>query len=427
MENKDKVSNHNPSYDALESKRVIIADVRGGTLALRDKAKTYLPKYDAELEKTYQSRLQTATFFNLYDKTENVMTGLVFQDEVDVSKVTIETSLLENIDNAGNSFNVVARKAFEKSFDGAAVILVDAPAVGNLESLEDEQKLGVRPYWVIYEQSCVINWRYRINPISRAKELQMLVVREETNEAQGRFSFEKVVRYRHWFVDASGKVNWEVWREVKKEDGKMDVQMEAFGQVDKLSALPIAVVGDLCASPPFLDIALLNIKLYQKESNFDMHEWQAAVNLFYTKGYDEEGSLPVASDFHYKLPEGGDIGWAQIDASGNDTMRESLKYLTEQISMLGLSQLADKTATVDLTATEALLQNIGETAELRVMAEQLKDALELALGFTAEYSGKGKDGGGEITLGAAWNKEPEVKAVPITGAPKAEQPKEMVM
>jgi hypothetical protein len=414
---KDLVSNHHPCYDELEAKRVIIDDVRGGTSAMRAKGKTYLPQFPAELDRTYRARLETATLFNLYAKTENVMVGLVFQEEIDTSKVLIDEMLLENIDNKGNHFNVFAREIFEDSFDGASVILVDAPNAVNVQSLADEQSLGLRPYMIHYDQSDVINWEYRVNEISKKTELSMIVFKECKHEKAGRFIFEEATYYRVWFLNEMGKVQWELYKEVTNEKTKQAEYILMDGNiVEKLSAIPVAIVGCLDDEPPLLDLAFLNIKLYQKESNFDNAEWQSAVSLFYTKGYDKDEVFPISSDYHYKLPENGEIGWAQIDATGNDTKRESLKYLAEQMSLIGLSMLADKTANVDLTATEALLSNIGETAELRVRAEQLKDALELAIGFMAEYLGMGKDAGGEITLGAAWNKQPEVQGQTVEGA-----------
>jgi hypothetical protein len=422
---RDIISNHNPVYDLLQPKRVKIADLRAGTESVRSKGKLYLPQYPAELDSTYTARLATATLFNLYAKTENVMTGLVFQKEIGTDGVATQIlPLLENIDNKGNHLNIFARQAFEKSFDGAAIILVDAPPI-IADNLETETLLGLRPYMVLYCQADVINWQYRINAISNRLELMMIVFRELTEEPSGRFTVSTVVRYRHYFLNESNQVTWEIWREIRNERAEIDYVLEATGIIEKLTALPVAIVGALDHEPPLLDLANLNLKHYQKESNFDNLEWQAAVPLFYTKGYEGEENLVVSADVHYKIPVEGAIGWAQIDSSGFESMRESLKFLTEQMSLLGLAMLADKTASVDLTATEALLSNIGETAELRVMAEQLKDALERALGFIGEMLGLGADAAGEIELGAAWENPPNTHLEqPVSGAvvPPAEPP-----
>jgi hypothetical protein len=63
---------------------------------------------------------------------------------------------------------------------------------------------------------------------------------------------------------------------------------------------------------------------------------------------------------------------------------------------------ANRRANADVTATEKLLDSIQETSALQVQAMQLQDALELALGFTAQYLGLGADKGGSLELGATW-------------------------
>ena len=54
------------------------------------------------------------------------------------------------------------------------------------------------------------------------------------------------------------------------------------------------------------------------------------------------------------------------------------------------------------TATKTISDDRKSQARLIVWADQLKDAVELALGFTAEFMGQGRDKGGEIVLNTAW-------------------------
>src|SRR5438128_10331978 len=73
------------------------------------------------------------------------------------------------------------------------------------------------------------------------------------------------------------------------------------------------------------------------------------------------------------------------------------------MATLGLQLiLSNRRANADVTATEKLLDSIQETSALQVRATQLKDGLELANGFTAQYLGLGEDKGGSVNLGATW-------------------------
>lgn len=411
----DKVSNTHPSYPALKQSREIVQTVHGGTKKMRAAGSKFLPKFPEELPETYKKRLAAATLLNLYKSNIDLMCGLVFKDEIELGADVPPAikALVENVDKKGSHLNVFAENAFRKSLEGCAVIQIDAPVWNSdvVKSQEDFDKLELSPYWILWDADSVINWNERINPVSKRTEYDLMVFREIKFERKGQFSREKVTYYRVLFLDESNRACWSLHKEQKNpttgakeivEIGRGAITLMKSGQANYLDHLPIAVVGKLGDEPPMLDLAYVNIKHYQKESNFDNLEFQAAVPLFYTKGYDGQEDLPVGADMHYKLPLDGEVGWAQLDAGGFESLRESIKGLETQMAMIGLSMLTDKTAKVDITATQAILDNISETSELRVRATNLKDALERAMQITAEYLGLGKDAGGSIELGTAW-------------------------
>ena len=415
IEKEDKVSNLHPDYAALQVNREIVQTVSGGTARMRAAGVKYLPKFPEELAADYKKRVACATLLNLYKAHVSLMCGLVFKEEIKLEADVPGRikQLAENIDKKGNHLNVFGETAFKKSFEGFSVIQVDAPVWNQqtVKSAEDAAKLDISPYWILWDADSVINWNERVNPVSRRTEIDLIVFKEIKNERKGKFGREKVIYYRVLFLDEMNRAAWSLHKEQKTESGSIEIvevdagviTITSGGSSVYLDRLPVSVIGKLGAEPPLLDLALVNIKHYQKESNFDNLEFQAAVPLFYTKGYEGQENLPVGANMHYKLPKEGDIGWAQIDAGGFDSMRESLDKLVEQMSLIGLSMLTDKTAKVDITATQAILDNISETSELRVRATNLQDALERAMGITAEYLGLGTDKGGSITLGTAWN------------------------
>ncbi len=414
-EKEDKVSNLHPDYAALQQKRGIARDVFSGTTAMRAAGAKYLPKFPEELDGDYKKRLAAATLLNLYKSHVNLMCGLVFKDEVallpDVPGAI--KMLAENIDKKGNHLNVFGETAFKKSFEGFAVIQIDAPVWNSdsVKSAEDVNLLDLAPYWILWDADSVINWNERVNPVSKRTEIDLIVFKTIKSERKGQFLRAECVYYRVLFLDEFNRAAWSLYKEQKTESGNIEINEIAAGVITILKSgvptyldrLPVSVIGELGAEPPLLDLALVNIKHFQKESNFDNLEFQASVPLFYTKGYEGQESLPVGANMHYKLPKDGDIGWAQIDAKGFASMRETLDKLVEQMSLIGLSMLTDKTAKVDITATQAILDNISETSELRVKAANLQDAIERAFELTAEYLGLGKDQGGSIKLGTAWN------------------------
>lgn len=415
MEKEDKVSNLHPDYAGVQQKREIVQSVFGGTVKMRSAAAKYLPKFPEELAADYKKRLACATLLNLYKANVSLMSGLVFKEEIELQPDVpgaIKT-LAENIDKKGSHLNVFGEVAFKKSLEGFAVIQIDAPVwdAAMVQSAEDVNLLDLSPYWILWDADSVINWNERVNPVSKRTEIDLIVFKENKHERLGQFKREKAIYYRVLYLNELNQAAWSLHKEQKAQNGTIEIVEIASGVITImksgvphfLGSLPVSVIGSLGAEPPLLDLALVNIKHYQKESNFDNLEFQAAVPLFYTKGYEGQENLPVGANMHYKLPKDGDIGWAQIDSGGFDSMRETLNALVEQMSLIGLSMLTDKTAKVDITATQAILDNISETSELRTRATNLQDALERAMGITAEYLGLGKDKGGSIVLGTAWN------------------------
>lgn len=407
-ENKDNVGALHPEYIEAARQREIFEDVCDGTLKLREKGKRYLPKFPAESDDDYRFRCDTATFFNLTAKTVNVMTGLVFKEGVTLmADVDPEiASLAENIDNSGAHLDVFARKVFEESFEGCSVILVDAPDI-SADSRETQLAMGLRPYWISYDADEVTNWRFRVNPVSKKKELALIVLREEAHEAAGDFVTAEVTRYRVFRFDGR-LVTWQLYRETEV-DGRTEYLLESEGSLPRLTQIPVAIVGELGEEPPLMDIALKNLEHFQTYSDYKSIVHKTCVPIPVAKGMqladDPEGRMEVNGSTLVQMSADGDFGFAEVAGTSIEAVRQSLQDCRDDIALMGLSLLADKTARVDLTATEALLNNIGETAELRVMARNLQDAIELALGHTAEYLGKTRTVGGSIELGTAWNSQ----------------------
>lgn len=422
---KDRVDAKNADYEKSSSARKIWRDCMAGTLRLRAEHASYLPKFPAEMDASYDVRWKAATFFNMAEKTRNVMVGLVFQGDVQLGEDVDEQikQLAENIDNGGSHLNVFARDLFENSFDGCSAVLVDAPNVRGA-TIEDERVMGLRPYWVMYDADSIINWRYRINPVSKAKELALIVFREVSNEPAGQFADRSVTRYRSFaLVDKTdaeiGGVRWQLWREEESSGGvkaEKELILESEDYLTQLTQIPVGIVGCLGDEPPLIDIAVKNIEHFQSYSDYKTLIHKTCVPLLAVKGLavPEGEKIIISGDKMTELSAEGDMLWVEIEGKSISTIRDSLQDIREEIALMGLSLLADKTAKVDLTATEALLNSIGETAELRVMATGLKDCIELCLGFTAQYYGLKQDRGGSVTLGTAWNMAKDAFASDLT-------------
>ena len=399
-EQKDLVNTTHPDYDATAQFRTEYNDVIAGTAALRAKGKAYLPQFPAETDESWKHRVATATLQNIAAKTLETYCGLVFQKPTTLGENVPASfeDLAENIDNKGNHLNVFARDLFEDSFEGWSCILVDAPTQ-RANDLGQQKAMGLRPYWIEYCANDCINWDYQINPVSRRRELSLIVFRETITRKSGTFTRETVTQYRVYMLE-KGRVIWQLWEEVKDaRTNKIEHILVGDGTIDKQTSIPVAVVGELGNAPPMMDLVYKNIEHYQTYSDYKSIIHKTCSPLFYTVNLDGEPTA-LASDTWFKCNEGGSIGFAEVAGSSIDRVEASLDNIKKEMAQLGLSMLAGQNVQGDVTATETMLDSIQDTSALQVRAEQLKDAIEQAMMFTAQYNGESD--GGSIELGANW-------------------------
>src|SRR5690606_18913408 len=108
-------------------------------------------------------------------------------------------------------------------------------------------------------------WRYRVNPVTRATELTLIVFKEITSEPKGMFENETVTRFRVFMLNDAGQVEYKIFRQVGGEDDvtPMEFVEEGSGVIANLTKIPVGVCGTLGSAPPLSDIALKNIEHYQ--------------------------------------------------------------------------------------------------------------------------------------------------------------------
>lgn len=396
-------------YPSLSTKRAAFRAVKGGTATLRDGGAKYLPKYPAETPEDHKARLGQATCDGLVGSGCDTLAGSVFYGEIDTSKVNPAIqAFLENIDNKGTHFNVFVRQAFDAAFDGSAVILVDMPKLTEVHAeqmkvygAEADRTLNRRPYWSLYYADDVINWRDKTDELTKKTQRVLLTLHEpkEEDDPNNPFATKTVDYYRVYRLE-NGVVSWTLYVKTDKAD---DPFIEVDGGIlDKRSAIPAAVIGCLEDEPRLMVESDLEIKAYQKESSFDTIEYLSIPIL---TAIGREGDA-IGSPMAYgpsqvlDVPVGGDAKYLTIDAAGHDSLKGTIQGIKDTIKAR-VNELVT-TAVAEKTATQSSIEDRDKQARLIVWAEQFKDAIELALGYTAEAMGLGIDQGGEIVLMTKW-------------------------
>lgn len=400
LEEKDSPATKHPDYDSLKAKRDVVRDVISGVDALLAKPDTYLPQYEGETDKSYELRISTATLNRYTAKAVKVLGGMVFAEEIQFEGVPQEIiTLTENIDKEGNHLNIFARDKFEQAvlIDGYGAIVVDNSSAVARDKAE-QRTMAVTPFARYYNADSIWNWSHTVNPISKAKELDMIDFKEETWERDG-FSFTCVTRYRVYEL-IDGKVTLQLWRE-NSETGEPEKEGPAV--LINTTEIPTPIAGQLGCDPPLYDIAKKNLEHYQTYSLLKSDAHKTCVPQRVIEGGSPDSIAPIGGDVTLFPPAGMKAYFIEVAGSSLEFVRSLCKDIASDIAAMTNSIISGQAKTgPQATATEEVIDHSQETAELRPMAESYKDTLENVFKFFGQFMNKGEDAGGSIILGTQW-------------------------
>ena len=395
-----------------------IADLSAGTMALRSKATIYSPQFPKEPDDVYADRAASAVLYPAFSDSVEGLVGLVFRKDPQLADDVPQRikDECENIDLMGTHWTVFAKEVFDWAVRfGHSLIYVDMPPALPLGATQaDEQAVSRRAYWLKYKPEQIVNWRMK--PEERTIELStgaivmvktgrmkldLLVLRECTREEDGEYGETEVVRYR---VLRPGS-----WQLFVEEDGGQNKEktytLEGEGTTG-LDEIPVSIIygcrlGYLHSRPPLQDLALMNLRHYAKQSDYDGLVHICSVPIFWTRDeIDESQTEAVSAHAKVKLGPNGAVGYAEPSGVAIESARQLLTDAKAEMAQAGFMMLVDEGAQVK-TATQSLIDSSERTSKLSSMAKSLHDAVEQALFFHGQYEGIEMAQRGSITMGTA--------------------------
>ncbi|UVL59209.1 DUF4055 domain-containing protein [Pseudomonas sp. B21-032] len=386
-----------PAVDAMRAYWAVITPLMGGTMAMRAASKTLLPQYPAEDDDSYKERLRLSTLLPAYSETVGNMTSRVFAEPLQVGDDVPEAIqvMAKDIDFAGNDLNSWSVEFFREGLShGLCHAFVDHPPTQDVRTQAEEQAAGVRPYVVLVKPEQVLGWR------SKGGVLTMVRYIEVIEEEDGDFGAKCVEQVR---VLEPGK--WRTYRRAEK-GGVWALHDEG---TNSLTSIPWVTfytgrTGFMTAKPPLLELAHLNVKHWQSQSDQDNILHVIRVPILVRIGvqpiFNDQG-LPVPPEFKVgtgsltDLPATGDLKYVEHTGQAVEAGRTALQDLIGEMRMAGAKLLTPEKAATK-TATQAEEEAAQELSPLARMASHFGDCLAQLLQYMADYRGLGEGGAVEM-------------------------------
>jgi len=371
-----RVQDPNSSWFAQEQHWILIEDLLQGTFGMRQKHRRYLPQEPREQDESYDNRLARSVCPPYYQRLERLLAGMLTRKPVRlVDTSDTITEQLFDVDLNGNDLNVWTYESARKMVRyGHVGTLVDAPADGG------------RPYWVTYAPRQILGWRTEAK--EGKQELTMLRLQEVASVPDGLYGEKLVQQVR---VLTPGEY------EIHQKDEKGDFRVVDDGRTS-LSEIPFSIAyanrtGFMESRPPLEDIAELNLKTYQIQSDLDNQLHISAVPMLAFYGFPSSAEEVSAGPGEaIAFPAEGRAEYIEPGGTSFQYQFKRLEALAMQINELGLSAVLGQKLTAETAEAKRINRSQGDST-MMVIAQNMQDMIDNCLQFHAQYLGQNEAAG----------------------------------
>jgi len=363
-----QVQDPNSVWRNQEPHWILIEDLMQGTYGMRKKHRRYLPQEPRELDESYDNRLARSVCPPYYQRLERMLAGMLTRKPVRLTDTAdIIQEQLFDVDLQGNDLNVWTYETTRKMVRyGHVGVLVDAP----------KAEYEGRPYWCTYTPREILGWRYE------GSELVQLRLMEKVVLPDGEYGEKTAEQVR---VLTPGE--YKIYQ--KQKNTNFELIDEGTTSLDNI---PFSVayanrLNIMESRPPLEDIAELNLKTYQVQSDLDNQLHISAVPMLAFFGFPSAAEEVSAGPGEaIAFPADGRAEYIEPKGTSFDHQFKRLEQIAGQINELGLSAVLGQKLSAETAEAKRLDRSQGDST-MMVIAQNMQDMIDNSLQFHAQYLG----------------------------------------
>lgn len=374
-------------------------DLIGGTSAMRDAGEKYLTRFPLESTQAFGHRLKQTVLTNFYKDHMLAALNIIFSEPIQIKESKIPEDHLTNIDNQGHDVEAFAKKiAVNLLKYGMHHVLVDMPVNPGAETVEDDQRLNLRPYWVLVPAKRLFNAFFQIeNNIKRLTQVRITDVKTIYNGFAQQSN--KAIKV---FYDNENGVYFETW--ISQNGGKYELSnAPADTQTLKVSQIPIVTFhtndDEFMISPSIMnDIAHKNVEHWQSSSDQRNILTVSRYPIMYQIGIDapvaDLGPTAILHSEGTETPhQAVTFGYIEPTGKGIEAGERDLNRIVQEANTLSI-RLQSLSRKYEQTATGDVLDFTLSSSPLHLIAQAIENGINRCLLLHALWMGlKPEDAG----------------------------------
>lgn len=393
------ISKPHKAYMEMAEDWLLPETLVGGTSAMREAGRTFLPQEPRESGAAYRVRLNRSFLFNGYGATLRMLSAKPFKKEIteigDVSD--IYRLILDDVDLCGSNITRFSRGVFEDGMQhGLTHILIDMPSrdTGENIDLASQREANIRPYFVSISARSLINWTSTVLNGRVVLTSATIKTQEWVNKGNTQ---ELMFVYTVYYEDVIEKYT----AQTEKETPQLVSTV-----VNTLGIVPIVTfysnkTGFMTGKPPMMDLAYTNLNHWQSYSDQRNILRIARVPFLLATGFSSEGDINDKGEviagtseletvmtispnsLAASANEKANLRYVEHSGAGIEAGEKDLANLKLEMAVQGATFIIPKEG--KMTATEFKGNSGSIQSELQAMTVNFQDALNHAMVIASKW------------------------------------------